>query len=343
MSPVFFAQAQMRPYRLYFCPICRFLSLTSKENNVLLHKIIVQMTNKIRKVDFNIIMQNIENENIEGGFMIFDNLTEEIKNYGLMAVTDYPIRLNTITIIAFCTEGCMKYNLGLTEMSISKNQLHVILPDQIIQTTEVSSDFKAGFIVIRRDFFNPQTNFMQMINLHNSLIEKCYFVLSDDEMHEHIKIFGMMKDKIKDNRNHYSMQIIQNYCQITFYNIYNLIANDRKEDIAIHKSNQVHVYEKFIRSVEKNYRKEHQLEFYADYLCLTPKYMSLLIYKISGKHALEWIHEYIVLDAKALLKSTDMSFKTISDLLNFSTSSHFGRFFKRYTGYTPSEYQKLRV
>jgi AraC-like DNA-binding protein len=285
-------------------------------------------------------MQNIENDSIGGGFMVFDNLTDKIKDYGIIAVTDYPLRLNTITIIAFCTEGSMTYNLGLNKMTISQNQLHIILPDQIIQTTEVSPDFKAGFIVIRRDFFNLQNDFTQIINLHNSLIEKSFFVLSDDEMQEQIKIFGMMKDKIRDVSNNYNRQIIQNYCQITFYNVYNLIANDKKE-ISSPKSNPVRIYEKFIRSVEKNYRKEHNVDFYADYLCLTPKYMSMVIFQISGKHALEWIHEHIVLEARALLKSTSMSFQNISDTLNFSTSSHFSRFFKRNTGYTPSEYRKL--
>ncbi|MDR2834665.1 MAG: helix-turn-helix domain-containing protein [Bacteroidales bacterium] len=300
------------------------------------------MIDKIFKVDFNIIMQNIRNDNIEDGFMIFDNFTEKIKNYDLIAVTDYPIRLNAITIIAFCNEGFMKYNMGLKKMSISKNQLHVILSDQIIQTTEISSDFKAGFMVIRRDFLNMPNNFMQTINLHNSLIEKCYFDLPYGEMQEYIKIFEMMKDKIRDMKNHYRIQIVQNYCQITFYNIYNLIANDKKNKIEIQQSNSLRIYEKFIKSVEKNYRQEHNIEFYANYLCLTPKYMSMIISKVSGKHASEWIHEYIILEAKALLKSTDMSFQTISDLLNFSTSSHFGRFFKRYTKYTPNEYRKLK-
>jgi AraC-like DNA-binding protein len=93
--------------------------------------------------------------------------------------------------------------------------------------------------------------------------------------------------------------------------------------------------------VEVFYRKEHSVKFYAGKLCLTPKYLSSVIYEISGKHASDRIHEYILLEAKALLKSTDMSLKNISDVLCFCTPSHFGRFFKRYTGFTPSAYRKL--
>jgi len=83
------------------------------------------------------------------------------------------------------------------------------------------------------------------------------------------------------------------------------------------------------------------VKFYADILCLTPKYLSSVIYEASGKHASDWIREYIMLEAKALLKSTNMNLKNISEILYFCTPSHFGRFFKRYTGYTPNEYKKI--
>ena len=107
------------------------------------------------------------------------------------------------------------------------------------------------------------------------------------------------------------------------------------------QNNDAIIYEKFIKSVEEHYRKEHCVKFYADVICLTPKYLSSVIFDVSGKHASDWIREYIILEAKVLLKSIDMNLKDISDSLNFCTPSHFGRFFKRYTGYTPSEYKKL--
>jgi len=106
-------------------------------------------------------------------------------------------------------------------------------------------------------------------------------------------------------------------------------------------NNNAAIYERFMKSVEEHYRKEHSVQFYADVLCLTPKYLSSVIDEVSGKHASDWIHKYIILEAKALLKSTDMSLKAISDGLCFCTPSHFGRFFKRYTGCTPSAYKKL--
>ncbi|WP_368077566.1 helix-turn-helix domain-containing protein [Parabacteroides goldsteinii] len=59
----------------------------------------------------------------------------------------------------------------------------------------------------------------------------------------------------------------------------------------------------------------------------------------SGKSAAEWIDEYIVLEAMALLKSTDMTVQEISDELNFPSQSFFGKFFKRVSGVSPKAYR----
>ena len=173
-------------------------------------------------------------------------------------------------------------------------------------------------------------------------MEQSHFNLSEKEMQEYILIFNMIREKIKDKDNVFRMQIIQNYVQITFYNIYNYLISDRRNITEkTVPNNDTTIYERFIKTVEEHYRKEHGVKFYADMLCLTPKYLSSVIYEISGKHASERIHEYILSEAKALLKSTDMSLKNIADVLCFCTPSHFGRFFKRYTGYAPGAYKKL--
>ena len=297
------------------------------------------MSDRITKIDFQVIKDNIENDSIEDNFLLFDNFSIENEVSELMTVTDYPIRLNKITMIAFCMEGYIKFNLGLKNRMMSKGQLHIILPDQIIQTTEVSPNFKAGFMVLKRNFFNSQNHFIETINLHNSLMEQAYFDLSKKEMQEYIQIFKMMQEKMSDTQHAYRMQIVQNYFQITFYNIYHLIANRQNLPEKMPMSNNMMIYERFIKSVEEHYRKEHSVKFYADILSLTPKYLSSVIYEVSGKHASDWIHEYIMLETKALLKSTNMNLKNISETLHFCTPSHLGRFFKRYTGYTPKEYK----
>jgi AraC-like DNA-binding protein len=83
--------------------------------------------------------------------------------------------------------------------------------------------------------------------------------------------------------------------------------------------------------------EERSIGFYADKLCLTPKYLT--IKEMSGKLAGEWIDDYVMLEAKVLLKSTNMTVQQISERLNFTTQSHFGTYFKRLAGVSPKEYR----
>ena len=82
------------------------------------------------------------------------------------------------------------------------------------------------------------------------------------------------------------------------------------------------------------------MEFYADKMCLTPKYLSKVIKEKSSKSASEWIDNYVTLEARALLKSTNMTIRQISDELNFPSQSFFGKYFKRHQGMSPKEYRK---
>ena len=92
--------------------------------------------------------------------------------------------------------------------------------------------------------------------------------------------------------------------------------------------------------VREHCHKEHNLNFYADKLHIIPKHLSKVIKGNSNMSASAWIDNSVVLEAKAMLKSTNMTIQQISDKLNFATQSFFGRFFKRVTGILPKEYRE---
>jgi YesN/AraC family two-component response regulator len=81
------------------------------------------------------------------------------------------------------------------------------------------------------------------------------------------------------------------------------------------------------------------MSFYASKLCLTPKYLSKLIKQASGRSAPDWIDSFVILEAKNMLKYSDISIKEIVYKLHFANQSVFYKFFKSHTGITPSEYR----
>ncbi len=75
-------------------------------------------------------------------------------------------------------------------------------------------------------------------------------------------------------------------------------------------------------------------------MCISPKYLSKIVFESSGKYAKDWIKEYVILAAKALLKSNDYTVQQISYMLNFPNNSFFGKYFKSAVGCSPKKYQE---
>lgn len=95
--------------------------------------------------------------------------------------------------------------------------------------------------------------------------------------------------------------------------------------------------DKFFQLLAVYYKENRTVQFYADKLNITSKYLTTAIKKTTGRPVLEWLHEAVLIEAKMLLKTTDLTVQEISDRLNFSSPSAFVQFFKKHTGTTPKK------
>ncbi len=92
-------------------------------------------------------------------------------------------------------------------------------------------------------------------------------------------------------------------------------------------------------NVSQNYHRRRKVIDYALKMNITPGYLSSVVKNVTGKSAAEWIEEYVLMEAKALLASTDMTIQQICYQLNFPTQSFFGKYFKTHTGVSPKAYR----
>ena len=95
--------------------------------------------------------------------------------------------------------------------------------------------------------------------------------------------------------------------------------------------------DKFFHLLAVYYKENRTVKFYADKLNITSKYLTTAIKKATGRPVLEWLHEAVLIEAKMLLKTTDLTVQEISDRLYFSSPSAFVQFFKKHTGTTPKK------
>ena len=96
---------------------------------------------------------------------------------------------------------------------------------------------------------------------------------------------------------------------------------------------------RFLQLLSENFKKERQVKFYADKLCITPKYLTTIVRELSGKSVSKWIHGIVIREACYKLIHGVESVQQISYELNFPNQSFFGKYFKSYVGCSPSEYR----
>ncbi len=115
--------------------------------------------------------------------------------------------------------------------------------------------------------------------------------------------------------------------------------DDGGNDHSRPRSRRILYTHEFVRLVRKYFRHEHTVRFYANKLCISPKYLSLVVKEACGRTAADIIDEYLLLEAKNLLRFSGKNIQQIAFELNFANQSSFGKYFKNLTGLSPSEFQ----
>lgn len=100
------------------------------------------------------------------------------------------------------------------------------------------------------------------------------------------------------------------------------------------------IFQTFLVSLFRNYKREREVSFYAAEQCLSPRYFSCIVKEKSGHSALQWIIQMVISSARQVLRSSDLSIKEIATEFNFPSQSFFGKYFKQYVGVSPKEYRR---
>jgi YesN/AraC family two-component response regulator len=203
----------------------------------------------------------------------------------------------------------------------------------------MSEDFDAHVIILSQRFLE---NLLVYINGSVSMRPGIMFDVVEkvdrDEVQQITLFYKGLRNIVENDDNPYRIQVVQHVLMAIFYSSDRLRTIKDDTDVRTSADN---ISRAFLKMVKDNFRSERQLKYYADALCITPRYLSRVVKECTGSSAADWIERYVVLEARALLKSTDMTVQQISDYLNFPTQTFFGKYFKRRTGLSPKEYRRV--
>lgn len=128
------------------------------------------------------------------------------------------------------------------------------------------------------------------------------------------------------------------------YDIISLASDPKSLEIKdVYQSRSQDYFARFMQLVSQYCKKERKVHFYASKLCISSKYLSTIIKEVSGKTPSRWIDEVIMSEAIFLLKYSNATIQEIAFQMNFPNPSFFGKFFKRYTGFSPKYYRSNAI
>jgi AraC-like DNA-binding protein len=281
----------------------------------------------------NSVVVNMENE-----FILIDNVDNEHDTTG-ERMKKHPVRLS-FSIAIFCLEGNIKFRLNLNEFSLGKNDILLIRKGMIGEFLGASVDCRVAAMAWNDNYFQINDKVDASITLQQILRTNPVCHLGEKAFNECLTIYRLLKEKIQETDNSFRRGAVMGYMQVITYNAYHyLLSNtDAATTPTGSKVRHQEIYNQFIREVQENYVRERAISFYADRLCVTPKYLSQVVKQISGRLAGEWISDYVILEAKALINSHKYTMQQISDMLNFANQSFFAKYFKEKVGCSPSKY-----
>lgn len=294
--------------------------------------------------DLDLILLSAESSavHLDREFILIDNFNEtDEQTYPDLEFVNHPAKL-TFSIMLFCLAGRMRFQINLKDLEIQANDILIVMEGAIGEYHGKDKDTKIAVIAFASEYFLAAPQIEATTSLRHQLYMSPICHLTPEAMEESMTIYHLMKAKIGETDNPYRKGTLLGYTQVLAYNIYKCLseaqANDKK--LVKKSSRQQELYTRFIEEVQKSYTKERSISYYANILCVTPKYLSQVIHKVSGRFASEWITDFVILEAKALLKSNKYTVQQIADMLNFANQSFFGKYFKEKVGCSPTEYQK---
>ncbi len=264
-----------------------------------------------------------------------------------MDVIKYPCRFDGY-LAFFCYRGHFDIEVNLRTFQVKEGSLFIYTPGNIVRVSGIAPEDKRDvrFLVIAVSnnlMRMTRSDFNKLYDESLRLLENPCVVINGKERAICKKYLDLVTDistsSLPNTRDAVS-SLITSILYLTGALWADRLseARQRSEDNRSVRSKAV--LEDFLTLVRDNHNRERSLSFYADKLYLTPKYLSKLVKTVSGKSAHEWIDSFVILEAKNMLKYSDMSIKTVVWELNFPNQTTFYRFFKAHTGMTPSEYRK---
>lgn len=293
------------------------------------------MNKKIRLLEVNVAQAKVvypEGKYIDNDLILFEDITQ-------VPLPTSPSRMKSL-FLALCTSGHAQYTVDTKMHEVSAGDVIIISEEQVVADYMLSQDCKGIALIMSYDFFqNIVSGVHELSALFLFARTHPVFHLDNNQTKALENDIEHIKEKIIDVGHRFRRELVMTMLKALIIDMSNIIYRFQQVGEAGQTRAEV-IFRDFIQTVEKNYRTERRVSWYAQQLCITSKYLSETVRTVSRRTPSDWIDSYVTRELRVMLRNSTMSIKQIADELNFANQSFLGKYFKEHVGMSPSKFRK---
>lgn len=246
---------------------------------------------------------------------------------------------NTIVI---CVNGSVRFQINGRAVTVGKNELLICPPQTIIDDAEASVDNECKILCmtdrIMQSFLRSHINvWNEAVYVNRQLVSR----LDDKASTFFVKFYEIANMCLAgDKSSRYMRDILKSLLQAGILGLCHILEKSMSTaPVVTARSHTESTFRRFLQMLTDEGTCRRSVVYYAQKLYITPKYLSMICSKHSGKTAKEWINDFLTEKLHYLLKSTDMPIKAVSEVMGFPTVSSMGRFTRAHLGMAPLAYR----
>ena len=244
-------------------------------------------------------------------------------------------------VFILCLRGHAAISIDGRSYNLYPDNVLICHPNIVLGESMSSMDFEFRSVVLSKDYLQrlPLVSTDNMWDVMMFFEKAPVLSLTPDEVKDFCRYYDLIRPRLADTHLRYREELLSALLTALLYELSNIIsrfADFRPQPFSAGSN----VFRNFLSLLSSSYPKSRSVAYYADKLCLTPKYLSTVCKEVSGETASELINRYVVKDIEFLLKQRGKSVKEICNELEFPNLSFFGRYVKKHLGLSPKLYRE---
>ena len=237
--------------------------------------------------------------------------------------------------VGICSQGEFRFEMDGTDYTITKDEVFVGYPNAIYNHFEATYDARCRLISMSKSLLQ------EMLYPNQSIWNKTLFLKKHYIIHPMQNCMNtVLTHNLSSNKTTFRKEIIHSLVQCIIYELCRTLSTFVQSESNQETNQRKILFDRFVSYLTSCEIKKQPLSFYADKLCVSTRYLTMVCREVSGRTAYEWIRDYVENDVRFYLLHTNLSIKEIAVKLGFCNLSFFGKYVRENLGKSPSEFRR---